>query len=70
MLKFLSSLFGSKKEKDVKELYPIVDQINAVYVTLESLSDDELKAKTTEFKNKISDATKELREEILQHKEE
>ena len=34
MLKFVQKLFGSKNEKDVKDLLPIVDQINEEYATL------------------------------------
>lgn len=64
MLKFLSNLFGSKKEKDVQELLPLAQQINEIYPSLESLSDEQLKAKTDEFKNKIQEAVKETRLQI------
>ncbi|MDD8017023.1 MAG: preprotein translocase subunit SecA [Bacteroidota bacterium] len=64
MLKFFSKLFGSKKEKDISELLPYVEQINLEYEKLQSLSDDELRAKTAEFKNRISEAVKETREHI------
>ena len=61
MLKFFSSLFGSKNEKDVKSLWPIVEEINRQYATLQSLTDDVLRAKTQEFKARIAEAVKETR---------
>lgn len=64
MLKFFSKLFGSKKEQDVAQLLPIVQEINAIYATLQSLTDDELRAKTGEFKAKIANAIKDVREQI------
>ncbi len=69
MLKLLKKIFPSKNEKDVKELLPIVDEINSFYETYQSLSDDELKAKTTEFKQRIKDATSEIEARINELKE-
>lgn len=64
MLKFLQSLFGgSKHEKDVKQLLPIVEQINQQFAALESLSNDELRAKTQEFRERIVEAVADLRSE-------
>ncbi|KAA3662173.1 MAG: preprotein translocase subunit SecA [Calditrichaeota bacterium] len=60
----LEKVFGNKHEKDVKKIEPIVAQINEIYPALESLSDDELKAKTTAFKEKINAATSEVRSAI------
>ncbi|MBU3699441.1 MAG: preprotein translocase subunit SecA [Candidatus Kapabacteria bacterium] len=64
MLKFLQSLIGgSKHEKDVKQLQPIVAQINEHYATLASLSDDELRGKTQQFRERIVEAVAELKAE-------
>ena len=63
MVKFFSNLFGSKKEKDVTVLQPLVVEINEQFVLLQSLSDDELRAKTQEFKNRIAEAIKEIKEQ-------
>lgn len=61
MLNLIAKAFGGKKsEKDIKKINPIVDEINKIYATLHSKSDDEIKAKTDEFKKKISDAVSEL----------
>ena len=48
-------LFKSYSEKEVKRIMPIVKKINALEDKLESLSDDELRAKTQEFKDEIED---------------
>lgn len=61
MIKLLAKAFGGKKsEKDIKKISPIVDQINEIYATLQSKSDEEIKAKTVEFKQKIQSAIQEL----------
>lgn len=70
MLKFLSSLFGSKKEKDIQALLPVVEEINRHYAQLQTLTDEELRAKTQEFKARIAEAIKETREGIDRIKEE
>lgn len=54
MLKFISKLFGgSKSEKDVQQLMPIIQKTNQFFEQYQSLSNDQLRAKTTEFQNRI-----------------
>ncbi len=54
MLGFLSKLFGGNKtDKDLKQLNPIVDEINSHNEKLKLLTNDELRGKTQEFKNFI-----------------
>ena len=53
MLGFLKKILGSKSDKDIKKLYPLVDKINLEYDKLKSLSDEELRGKTILFKNEI-----------------
>ena len=48
-------LFKSYSEKEVKRVMPIVKKINSYEDKLESLSDEELKAKTQEFRDEIED---------------
>ena len=69
MLDFFKNLFGSKHEHDVEILYPLVEEINAHFEKLQTLSDEELKGKTAEFKNKISDAVQPVREALEKAKE-
>lgn len=65
MLGFLSKLIGgSKSEKDVKSIEPIVQQINQHFKNFQSLSNDQLRGKTLEFKQRIKDYLKEIDEEI------
>ncbi|MEJ8818113.1 preprotein translocase subunit SecA [Lacibacter sp. H407] len=56
MLGFLSKLFGgSKSEKDVQKLAPIVEKINQYFQQYQSLSNDELRNKTQEFRVRIKE---------------
>jgi preprotein translocase subunit SecA len=43
-------IFGTQNERDLKTIYPIVAQINALEPQIQALSDEQLKAKTEEFK--------------------
>lgn len=52
--KSLSKIFGSKSEKDVKELTPLVDKVLDAYKALALLTNDDLRAKTQEFRNRIA----------------
>lgn len=49
----LKKIFGSKYERDIKALQPLVDEINEIYAGLSTLSDEELKSKTGEFKRRL-----------------
>ncbi len=49
----LKKIFGSKYERDLKTLQPLVDEINQIYAGLSSLTDEELKGKTEEFKRRL-----------------
>jgi len=57
----LKKFFGDKNEKATKDLWPIVDQINQEFEKLKALNDNELRAKTAEFKQRIAEATEEIR---------
>lgn len=56
MLKIFEKIFGSKHDKDIKKLQPIVQSINELQRSFESLSDDQLKAKGVEIRNKVRGA--------------
>ncbi|MED9962142.1 MAG: preprotein translocase subunit SecA [Bacteroidales bacterium] len=53
MANFLTKLFGSKSQRDLKELNPILSKCLEAYDQVTKLSNDELRAKTVEFKNLI-----------------
>jgi preprotein translocase subunit SecA len=59
MLDFLRKIFPSKHEKDVKTVLPLVDEINSYFDEYQSLSDEQLKGKTAEFKERIKKETEE-----------
>src|ERR1700710_1926225 len=53
MLEFISKLFGSKSDRDVKSIQPIVEKIKDEFSKLDGISNDELRAKTIAFKETI-----------------
>jgi preprotein translocase subunit SecA len=55
LTKSISNLFGNKSERDIKIILPIVELTNQEFAKLSSLSNDQLRAKTTEFKKRIAE---------------
>ncbi len=55
MVNFITKLFGTKHERDIKIIRPLVDEINEHFGTLASLTDAQLTAKTEEFKKRLAD---------------
>src|SRR5262245_11781888 len=49
------SIFGTKHERDVKRMRPVVDEINALEPTMQALSDVELRGKTEELRQRLAD---------------
>ncbi|MCR9131048.1 MAG: preprotein translocase subunit SecA [bacterium] len=66
--KLITKVFGSKSEKDIKSIQPIVDKIKAYGPEMEKLSDQELKERTEGFRKKIQDATADVRAQIEETK--
>ena len=58
MFDFLKKLFGTKSEKDIKNLESKVQEINSIYNSLNSVSNDELRAKSAALKAAIKGAVK------------
>ena len=54
MIKFFSG-FGDSNEKELRRLQPLVDKTNELEADFEKLSDDELRAKTSEFRSRLKD---------------
>ena len=50
-----SKIMGTHSERELKRVYPIVDKIEAMGSAMEKLSDEELRAKTDEFKKRLSE---------------
>lgn len=68
MLKFISKLFGgSKSEKDVQSIMPIIQKVNVHFEEYAGLSNDALRAKTFEFKERIKTHLKSI-DDIIEAK--
>ncbi|MDZ4794304.1 MAG: preprotein translocase subunit SecA [Bacteroidota bacterium] len=65
MLGFISKIFGgSKSEKDVKKIEPFVGKINQFFASYQSLSNDQLRNKTLEFRLRIKEYLAEIDADI------
>lgn len=64
LTKTFKKILGSKADRDLKEITPIVDSIKQIFPNLEGLSNDELRNKTVEFKAKINEKIASELEEI------
>ncbi|GIV29533.1 MAG: protein translocase subunit SecA [Bacteroidia bacterium] len=71
MLSVIKKIFKlkTKSEKDIEQILPVVEEINRIYTSLSSLSNDELRNKTKEFKQRIKDYVSEEENEILKIKQ-
>ena len=69
MFNWLGKLFDSN-EKELNRLRPLVAEINSLEPELEKLSDTELRAKTDDFKARLSEATAGIRQQITEAKHE
>lgn len=67
--KILKSFLGDKNQRDLKEVGKIVAKIKKVEPAIKELSDDELRGKSREFKEKIKTATADITTQIEQIKE-
>ena len=64
IFKFLTKLFGTKSQRDIKAIKPIVDEILRIYPGIDALSNDDLRAKTRELKKIVQSSGDDLRKEI------
>ena len=53
-MNFLKWIFGSKNDRELKKLWPLVRRINEIEAGLQKLSDDELRQKTADWKAQLS----------------
>ncbi len=59
----LGKVFGTKNEREIKRLMPKVEAISALEPAMKRLSDDQLRAKTAEFRQRIQDRLKSIADE-------
>jgi preprotein translocase subunit SecA len=65
MLGIISKIFGGNKSvKDVKKIAPIVDKVNQHFSSYASISNDQLRNKTQEFRQRIKEHLREIDEEV------
>ena len=69
MFNFLNKIFGNKSERDVKSMRPLVEKINEEYAKLSTLSNDDLRAKTLDFKQRVKAGLSEIDQQITEIKE-
>jgi preprotein translocase subunit SecA len=68
MLALISKLFGSKSNRDIKLIQPLVEKTKEEYAKLSALSNDELRQKTLDFKVRIKEYLAEIDVEIAEVK--
>jgi preprotein translocase subunit SecA len=54
----LTKMFGSKYDRDMKEIQPMVDKIKAVYPVIEKMTNDGLREKTNQIRQRIAEFVK------------
>ena len=64
MLKIFEKIFGSKHEKDIKKIQPLVDRINEIYGPMQSLSEDAFRQKGTELRERVRNRLKPFESQI------
>ena len=53
-----NAIFGSQNERDIKKIKPVVDKINSFEPEIQKLSDEQLKSKTQEFRDRLAKGEK------------
>ncbi|MEE4178630.1 MAG: preprotein translocase subunit SecA, partial [Bacteroides sp.] len=66
MPSFIKKLFGSKAERDFREIKPLLDQTLQAYESIKNLDNDQLRAKTQEFRQRIRENVMGEQEQINQ----
>ena len=66
----LKAVLGSPHKREAKRLQPLIDEINEIYEGLQHLSDEKVAAKTDEFRARIDEVTREIKEEMAEKRAE
>ncbi len=64
MFEFLTKIFGTKSDRDIRKINPMVDQINEIYSTMHEKSDEDLVERTREFQAELKKAEADARDEF------
>ena len=65
MMKVLTALFGTKHEREMKKLHPLVDQINRQEAATQKLSDHQLRTRIDEFREKLDGESDDKRRKAM-----
>ncbi len=68
LTKVLGIFFGNKSDRDIREAMPIVEKVRAEYKHIQTLTNDQMRAKTQELKNHIQEYIKTEQDEIAKLK--
>ena len=60
-INFLKNIFGTKSDREIEKLFPIVDEVNKIFKSLEKKSDDFLVQKTREFQKLLFSASEKIK---------
>ena len=69
LVDIIKKVFGSKSERDMKQVKPILEKVLAAYKDIDKLSNDELRARTEELKKKIREREEPFEKRIAEIKE-
>ncbi|NCD42794.1 MAG: preprotein translocase subunit SecA, partial [Bacteroidia bacterium] len=69
MANFLQNFFGTKSQRDIKEILPYIKKIKEIYPNIQQLNHDELRQKTIGFKEKIQEAVATIDQQIASLRE-
>ena len=64
MLNLIKKIVGTKNDREIKRIRPYVDEVNGLEQDYQGLSDAELKARTDQFKARLTEATASLKQEL------
>ncbi len=59
----VAKVFGTRNEREMKRLQPVVDQINALEAQMRAATDDDLRAKTDEFRAKVAERLGQIKDD-------
>ena len=60
----LEAFFGNKASRDRKAIMPLVEKIKEAYPAIQALSNDELRAKSAEIRNRVRSSADDLKKQI------
>jgi len=70
MWNFIKGIIGTKNEREIKRIRPLVEEVNHWEDEFKGLTDDQLRARTDKFKTRIAEAAETLRRELAELRDE